>query len=86
VADSFDPQTGIPVISLYGKKSMPSREDLQDVDIVLFDIQDVGARFFTYIITLQRVMQSCADLHKPLMSLDRPNPNGYYVAGPVLED
>ena len=62
VADSFDPQTGIPVISLYGKKSMPSREDLQDVDIVLFDIQDVGARFFTYIITLQRVMQSCADI------------------------
>ena len=86
VADSFDPQTGIPVISLYGKKSMPSREDLQDVDIVLFDIQDVGARFFTYIITLQRVMQSCADFHKPLMILDRPNPNGYYVDGPVLED
>ena len=86
VADSFDPVTGIPVISLYGKKSMPSREDLQDVDIVVFDIQDVGARFFTYIITLQRVMQSCADFHKPLLILDRPNPNGYYVDGPVLED
>jgi uncharacterized protein YbbC (DUF1343 family) len=86
VGDSHDPITGIPVISLYGKKSMPSREDLQDVDLVVFDIQDVGARFFTYIITLQRVMQSCADFHKPMLVLDRPNPNGYYVDGPVLED
>jgi uncharacterized protein YbbC (DUF1343 family) len=86
VSDSFDPITGIPVVSLYGKKSMPSREDLLDVDIVIFDIQDVGARFFTYIITLQRVMQSCVNFNKPLMILDRPNPNGYYVDGPVLED
>lgn len=86
VSDSFDPITGIPVVSLYGKKSMPSREDLQDVDIVVFDIQDVGARFFTYIITLQRVMQSCANFNKPLLILDRPNPNGYFVDGPVLED
>ena len=86
VGDSHDPLTGIPIVSLYGKKSMPSREDLQDVDIVIFDIQDVGARFFTYIITLQRVMQACADFHKPVLLLDRPNPNGYYVDGPVLED
>jgi uncharacterized protein YbbC (DUF1343 family) len=86
VGDSHDPLTGIPVISLYGKKSMPSREDLQDVDMVVFDIQDVGARFFTYIITLQRVMQACASFHKPILILDRPNPNGYYVDGPVLED
>ena len=86
VSDSFDPLTGLPIVSLYGKKSMPSREDLQDVDIVVFDIQDVGARFFTYIITLQRVMQSCANLNKPLLILDRPNPNGYFVDGPVLED
>jgi uncharacterized protein YbbC (DUF1343 family) len=86
VSDSFDPVTGLPVISLYGKKSMPSKEDLQDVDIVVFDIQDVGARFFTYIITLQRVMQSCADFNKPLLILDRPNPNGYLIDGPVLED
>jgi uncharacterized protein YbbC (DUF1343 family) len=86
VTDSFDPVTGLPIISLYGKKSMPSREDLQDVDIVVFDIQDVGARFFTYIITLQRVMQSCANFNKPLLILDRPNPNGYFVDGPVLED
>ncbi len=86
VEDSHDPVTGIPIVSLYGKKSMPSGEDLQDVDIVVFDIQDVGARFFTYIITLQRVMQACALFHKPLLILDRPNPNGYYVDGPVLED
>jgi uncharacterized protein YbbC (DUF1343 family) len=86
VADSFDPVTGIPIVSLYGKKSFPSREDLQNVDIVIFDIQDVGARFFTYIITLQHVMQSCAEFHKPLLILDRPNPNGYFVDGPVLED
>jgi uncharacterized protein YbbC (DUF1343 family) len=86
VADSHDPVTGIPIVSLYGKKSRPSREDLQDVDILVFDIQDVGARFFTYIITMQRVMQSCADFHKPLLILDRPNPNGFYIDGPVLED
>jgi uncharacterized protein YbbC (DUF1343 family) len=86
VADSRDPLTGIPVISLYGRKSMPSREDLQDVDILVFDIQDVGARFFTYIITLQNLMLSCANFHKPLLILDRPNPNGFYVDGPVLED
>ena len=86
VSDSFDPATGIPIISLYGKKSRPSREDLQDVDLVIFDIQDVGARFYTYILTLQRVMQSCAEFQKPLLILDRPNPNGFYVDGPILED
>jgi uncharacterized protein YbbC (DUF1343 family) len=86
VADSRDSLTGIPVISLYGKKSMPSRQDLEEVDIIVFDIQDVGARFFTYIITLQNVMQSCANFHKSLLVLDRPNPNGYFVDGPVLED
>lgn len=86
VSDSFDPATGIPIISLYGKKSRPSKEDLQDVDLLVFDIQDVGARFYTYIITLQRVMQSCADYHKPMLILDRPNPNGFYVDGPILED
>jgi uncharacterized protein YbbC (DUF1343 family) len=86
VSDSFDPVTGIPIVSLYGKKSMPSAEDLADVDIIVFDIQDVGARFFTYIITLQRVMQSCVNFNKPLLILDRPNPNGYFVDGPVLAD
>jgi uncharacterized protein YbbC (DUF1343 family) len=86
VDDSFDPVTGIPVVSLYGKKSSPSREDLLNVDLLVFDIQDVGARFFTYIITLQHIMQSCATFHKPLVILDRPNPNGYFVDGPVLAD
>jgi uncharacterized protein YbbC (DUF1343 family) len=65
---------------------MPSKEDLQNIDLLVFDIQDVGARFFTYIITLQHIMQSCAAYHKPLLILDRPNPNGYYIDGPVLED
>ena len=86
VSDSFDPATHIPIVSLYGKKSMPSKEDMEDVDILVFDIQDVGARFFTYIITLQRVMQSCTNFNIPLLILDRPNPNGYFVDGPVLED
>ncbi len=86
VSDTRDPATGIPIISLYGKKSKPSREDLQDVDILVFDIQDVGARFYTYIITLQRVMESCAENNKPMLILDRPNPNGFYVDGPILED
>ncbi len=86
VADSHDPVTGIPIVSLYGQKSIPSQEDLKDVDIVVFDIQDVGARFFTYIITLQHVMQACAMFHKTILILDRPNPNGYLVDGPVLED
>jgi uncharacterized protein YbbC (DUF1343 family) len=86
VADSRYTLTGIPVISLYGKRSMPSRQDLEDVDIIVFDIQDVGTRFFTYIITLQNVMQSCTNYHKPLLVLDRPNPNGYFIDGPVLED
>jgi uncharacterized protein YbbC (DUF1343 family) len=86
VNDTRDTLTGIPIVSLYGRKSRPSRQDLLDVDIIVFDIQDVGARFFTYIITLQNVMESCAEFHKPLLLLDRPNPNGYYVDGPVLED
>jgi len=86
ISDSHDPISGIPVVSLYGKKSTPTREDLKDVDIIVFDIQDVGARFFTYIITLQHVMQACAEFHKTLLLLDRPNPNGFYVDGPVLED
>jgi uncharacterized protein YbbC (DUF1343 family) len=86
VADSYDQATGIPIISLYGKKIMPSGEDLKDVDMVVFDIQDVGTRFFTYIITLQHVMQSCAEFRIPLLILDCPNPNGFYVDGPVLED
>lgn len=86
VSDSRDSLTGLEIVSLYGKKNRPSKEDLENVDLIVFDVQDVGARFFTYIITLQRVMQSCAEFHKLLLILDRPNPNGFYVDGPVLED
>jgi len=85
VADSIDAKTGIPEISLYGKKSKPSKEDLADVDVVIFDIQDVGARFYTYINLLARVMESCADNEKELIILDRPNPNGFTVDGPILD-
>jgi len=80
-----DKQTGIPVISLYGKKRKPSQEDLADVDILLFDIQDVGVRFYTYISSLQEFIESAIEFNKPLIILDRPNPNGYYVDGPVLD-
>lgn len=80
-----DPATGIPVISLYGKKRRPSAEDLADVDILLFDIQDVGVRFYTFISSLQEYMEAAFENSKPLLILDRPNPNGHYVDGPVLD-
>jgi uncharacterized protein YbbC (DUF1343 family) len=85
VADSVDEKTGIPEISLYGKKSKPTPDDLQNVDIVIFDIQDVGARFYTYINLLAYVMEACAENGKSLLILDRPNPNGFSVDGPVLD-
>ncbi len=85
VADSVDAKTGIPEISLYGKKSKPSKEDLVDVDVVIFDIQDVGARFYTYINLLAKIMESCAANQKELIILDRPNPNGFTVDGPILD-
>jgi len=85
VADSIDAKTGIPEISLYGKKSKPSKEDLTDVDVVIFDIQDVGARFYTYINLLARVMEACSENNRELIILDRPNPNGFSVDGPVLD-
>lgn len=85
VADSVDAKTGIPEISLYGRKSKPSKEDLADVDLVIFDIQDVGARFYTYINLLARVMEACADNNRGLLILDRPNPNGFTVDGPILD-
>lgn len=80
-----DPTTGIPVISLYGKKRKPSAEDLADVDILLFDIQDVGTRFYTFISSLQEFMEAAFENGKPLLILDRPNPNGFYVDGPLLD-
>ncbi len=81
----IDAATGIPVISLYGKKRRPSIEDLADVDVMLFDIQDVGTRFYTFISSLEEYMEAAFISGKPLMILDRPNPNGFYVDGPVLD-
>ncbi|NEU70146.1 DUF1343 domain-containing protein [Spirosoma agri] len=86
VSDEVDAKTGIPVISLYGKNKKPSREQLADIDLLIYDIQDVGARFYTYINTLDHVMEACAENNKELVILDRPNPNGYCVDGPILED
>ncbi len=85
VGSSTDPKTGIPIISLYGNKRRPSAEDLAGVDIMLFDIQDVGVRFYTYISSLQEYIAAAAINHRPLIILDRPNPNGSYVDGPVLD-
>jgi uncharacterized protein YbbC (DUF1343 family) len=86
VKDSFDSKTGLPIISLYGKHKKPTEEDLNDIDVVVFDIQDVGVRFYTYISTLHYVMEACAEQNIPALVLDRPNPNRHYVDGPVLED
>ena len=85
VNDALDEKTGIPIVSLYGKKNAPAKEDLEDIDILLFDVQDVGARFYTYINSLQYYMESAMANNKPLIVLDRPNPNGHYVDGPILE-
>lgn len=85
VDDAIDQKTGIKAISLYGKHEIPAPADLADVDIMVFDIQDVGVRFYTYINTLQYVMQSCAENKKELLILDRPNPNGFYIDGPILD-
>ena len=84
VKDGVDTQTGLPIISLYGKNRKPSGEQLSDLDIIVFDIQDVGVRFYTYIATLQLVMEACAENNKPIIVLDRPNPNGHYVDGPTM--
>ena len=85
VANEVDAKTGIKVVSLYGKQSTPSKENLADIDIMIFDIQDVGVRFYTYINTLQRVMEACADNGKEVMIFDRPNPNGFVIDGPILD-
>lgn len=85
IKDGIDPATGIPVISLYGKTKKPTPEHLKSIDILIFDIQDVGCRFYTYISTLQLVVEACAENGLPLLILDRPNPNGDYIAGPVLK-
>ena len=85
VGNQKDPVTGIPIISLYGSKRKPSADDLADVDVLLYDIQDVGVRFYTYPASLQRYMESAIENHRPLVILDRPDPNGQYVDGPVLD-
>lgn len=85
VNTGIDPQTGIPVISLYGEKKKPDQQDLEKVDVLIFDIQDVGCRFYTYINSMQDFLEAALENHKPLLLLDRPNPNGFYVDGPVLD-
>jgi len=84
VGNSKDTKTGIPIISLYGDKKKPTPQDLKNVDILLFDIQDVGVSFYTYISSLQKFMEAAIENDKPLIILDRPNPNGFYVDGPIL--
>ena len=85
VKDGKDTKTGIALQSLYGKKKRPSHADLENIDVVVFDIQDVGARFYTYISTLYYLMDACAEYGVEILVLDRPNPNGHYVDGPILE-
>jgi len=85
VQDGLDTKTGLPLISLYGKNKKPNPDQLKDIDVVLFDIQDVGVRFYTYIATLQLVMEACAEQNIPVIVLDRPNPNAHYVDGPTME-
>ena len=85
VQDGRDPATGLPVLSLYGKQRKPGADQLEGLDLVVFDIQDVGVRFYTYIATLQLVMEACAEAGIPVLVLDRPNPNAHVVDGPVME-
>ncbi len=85
VKDGKDTKTGLPIISLYGKNKKPTAAQLENIDVVIFDIQDVGVRFYTYISTLHYVLEACAALNIPVLIFDRPNPNAHYVDGPVLE-
>ena len=85
VSDGFDIKTGLPIITLYGANRKPSSKHLENIDVVIFDIQDVGARFYTYISTMHMVMESVAENNKKIYILDRPNPNGHYVDGPILD-
>ncbi|SDX30961.1 Uncharacterized conserved protein YbbC, DUF1343 family [Lutibacter oricola] len=85
VEDGIDTKTGLPITSLYGKNKKPTKEQLQNIDLVVFDIQDVGVRFYTYISTMHYVMEACAEQNIPVIVFDRPNPNGHYIDGPTLE-
>ncbi len=84
IKDGKDAQTGLPVVSLYGNNKKPSAKQLEDIEMMIFDLQDVGARFYTYISSLHYVMEACAENNIPLIIFDRPNPNGHYIDGPVL--
>ncbi len=86
VNDAKDAKTGVPVVSLYGKNYKATPEQVKDLDVLIFDIQDVGARFYTYISTMHYLMETCAENNKKLIILDRPNPNGSYVDGPIRQD
>ena len=85
VKDGIDTKTNLPIVSLYGDNKKPKPEQLLDIDLIIFDIQDVGARFYTYISTLHYIMEACAENNIELLVLDRPNPNGHYIDGPILE-
>jgi len=85
VKDGIDTKTDLPIISLYGDNKKPTSEQLKDIDIIIFDIQDIGVRFYTYISTLHYLMESCAENNIPVLILDRPNPNGQYIDGPTME-
>ena len=86
INNSIDEKTQLPIISLYGKNKKPTAEQLNDIDIIIFDLQDVGTRFYTYISTMTYVMEAAAENNIPIVVLDRPNPNGFYIDGPVLEE
>ena len=85
IVNTVDLKTGLPIISLYGDKKKPDKNDLKNIDVIIFDIQDVGARFYTYLSTLHYIMEGCAENNIDLIILDRPNPNGHYIDGPVMK-
>ena len=86
VSSNTDAKTGLPVVSLYGSNKKPTKEQLKDIDVLIYDIQDIGVRFYTYISTMCYAMEACAESKKEMIVLDRPNPNGFYIDGPVMTD
>ena len=84
VSDDIDPKSGLPIVSLYGRQKKPNSKELKNIDAIIFDMQDVGVRYYTYLTTLHYIMESCAENDIALWVLDRPNPNGHYIDGPVL--
>ena len=86
IDNQIDLKTGIPIISLYGENKKPKKEQLKNIDVIIFDIQDVGARFYTYISTLYYILEAAGEENKKVIVLDRPNPNGHYIDGPILEE